>query len=367
MPFGIIDTHYIDFPANVDVQYLQGLRTRAGLNFRDVIREIDDRLGAFNRTLDPLVAELVYPTTEPANRRGNVVAFQVNERGEYTVARPQLTKGQGHMLPIRGYDVAVGFTEDGLMTMTRDEILANIDSMLLGFRTNHRRQALVRLFSAAEVPVDDKTDVTSPGFAGSGTGANAFSGSYPNGQPLEGGFSLYYAADTAGGAAAALAAVETALDSAIARLRRIHGDNVVLDLQPSEPLIMILKGSAKFVGAGSALIRPAMGEAEARVDAEVYAGVYGTQVRVRHGLLDIQSAHAALFRAGTALSPNNILAWRYDELKGRNAYVRYRDFFPLSNAYLLQDFGIGVRDRTGAALIYAANGAASYTAPTFAF
>jgi hypothetical protein len=33
MAFGLIDTSYIDWPANVDATYLRGLETRSGLQF----------------------------------------------------------------------------------------------------------------------------------------------------------------------------------------------------------------------------------------------------------------------------------------------------------------------------------------------
>jgi len=52
--------------------------------------------------------------------------------------------------------------------------------------------------------------------------------------------------------------------------------------------------------------------------------------------------------------------------RGRNAVLRYRDFYPLSNAEVIQDFGIGVQgDRTGGINVYAANGASAYQNPTF--
>src|SRR3712207_6182346 len=134
MPFGMLDTRYIDFPGNVDLAYIQGLRTRAGVDFPRLLREIDSRLGAFNGSLDPLIAALMTTTIEVFADTSGPIAFEVNERGEYTIARPQLVEGQAHMLPLRGYDISLGFTEDGLEAMSLNRILLNIDSVLLGLR-----------------------------------------------------------------------------------------------------------------------------------------------------------------------------------------------------------------------------------------
>jgi hypothetical protein len=361
MPFGYLDTTYIDFPAGVDVAYLQGLRTRAGVDFPRLLREIDSRLGALNTGLDPLVAALITPTTEQYTDTSGPSAFTVDERGEYTIARPQLAEGGAHMLPIRGYDVSLGFTEDGLESMSLARIITNIESMLMGMRRLYRRQALTRLFSDAEVRVAVATTVTSPGFAGSGTGDNVFPRtSYPDGTPLPGSYSHYYRV-----ASAALAAgIKAARD----RLKKWHAGP--FDLIASADMISLIVAISAtnpadgFVSAGSALVRAGSGANEATVDATVYLGVLFGDVRVHMEINDFSSANIAIFKSYGALSPQNPLAWRYDELKGRNAVLRYRDLYPLSNAVLKQDMGIGTNDRTAAVLIsVAASG--NYTPPTF--
>lgn len=359
MPFGYLDTRYIDFPAGVDVAYIQGLRTRAGVDFPRVLREIDARIGALNTTVDPLLASLITPTTEQFADTSGPTAFEVNERGEYTLARPQLAEGGAHMLPLRGWDVALGFTEDGLEAMSLPRILTNIDSMLLGFRRLYRREALRRLTSDAEVRVAARTAVTSPGMAGSGTGDNVFSRTtYPDGTALPGSYTHYFAV----GAGTLAATLRTARD----RLRRWHQGPFDL-IAPSGQLDLITAinpGDPQngFVSAGSALVRAGNGTAEATVDPGVYLGVLFGDVRVRMALDDYSDPVTAIYKSYGPLDPRNALAWRYDELKGRNAVVRYRDLFPLANAVLKQDFGLGVNDRTAAVLIE--NGTAPYTAPT---
>ena len=361
MPFGFLDTRYIDFPAGVDVAYLQGLRTRAGVDFPRVLSEIDSRLGTLNTTLDPLVASLITPTTEQYADTTGPTAFEVTRRGEYTLARPQLAEGGAHMLPLYGWDVGLGFTEDGLEQMSLSRILNNVDSMLLGFRRLYRREALRRLLSDAEVRVADRTVVTSPGMAGSGTGDNVFPrASYPDGTALPGGYTHYYAV----GAGTLAATLRAARD----RLKRWHGGPYDL-IAPAAQLDLITAinpGDPQngFVSAGSALVRAGTGSAEALVDAGMYLGVLFGDIRVHMAIDDYSDPVIGLYKSYGALDPRNPLAWRYDELKGRAAVVRYRSLYPLDQAVLKQDFGIGVNDRTAAVLIE--NGSAPYSAPTIA-
>lgn len=357
MPFGILDTKYIDLPANVDTAYLEGLRTRAGVDFPRILRELDSRLGAFNSNLDPLVASLITPTTDIFADTTMPTAFEVNERGEYTLARPQLIEGTAIMLPLRGYDVSMGFTEDGLESMSLNRIMKNIDSLLMGFKMRHRREAMKRLFSSAEVRVDVKTTVTSPGFAGSGTGDNVFSASYPDGTPTASSYSLYYRIATA--------SLSTGLKTAVAELRKWNEGPFDLIGPQSQIDAIVALGAPDFISAGSELIRQGSGTAEAQVDANTYIGVFDKDVRVRKPINDFSTANIAIFKTFGSLNPQNPLAWRYDEQKGRNATVRSRSLYPLDQAVLKQDFGIGVNNRTAASLIYVA-GAGNYTDPTFA-
>jgi hypothetical protein len=352
MPFGYLDTRYIDFPANVDLRYIEGLRTRAGWDFRRLLREIDSRLGALNTTVDPLVAALITPTDREFAEGFEPTAFEVNEAGEYTIARPQLAEGQAHMLPLRKFDTTLGTTEDGLEEMRIENILLNVDSLFLGYRLAYRRLALRRLFSDAEERVDPKTVVTSPGFAGSGTGDNVFRGSYPDGAPLEGGFSLYYRI--------AAAALEAGLKAVLMRLRRFHQGP--FDLIAPQAQIDAIAAMPSFVDAGSALIRQGSGVAEALVDANLYVGVFDKDVRVRKAILDTADPNIAIFKSYGNLNPRNPLAWRYDPQSGRGAYVRYRSNYPLDNAVVKQKLGIGVNNRTAAALIRVGD-AGGYVAP----
>jgi hypothetical protein len=360
MPFGMLDTTYIDFPPGVDVAYLRGLTTRAGVQFPRLLREIDSRLGALNNGLDELVAALMGVTTDEWADTSAPTPFEVDERGEYTVARPQFVEGSAHMLPIRHFDVSLGFTEDGLEEMSLDRILLNVESLVGGFRKIYRVRALQRLFSALEVRVDTKTVVTSPGYAGSGTGDNVFTTPYPTGAALPGGYSHYYAVGAG--------TLEATLLAARDRLAKWHAGPFDLITNATQlALIQAINPGDPvdgFVSAGSLLVRPPEGDAVAQVNPAMYVGVLFGNVRVRMALDDLTSAHIAMFKSYGSLNRRNPLVWRWDPLKGRAATLRYRAIYPLALATVKQSFGIGVGNRVGAVLIE--NGAAPYSEPTFA-
>lgn len=353
MPFGILDTQYIDFPANVDVAYIQGLRNAAGVEFPRLLREIDSRISALNGGLDPFVASIIFDTTEPVSEIAIPPRFDVDESSEYTVARPQYAEGQAHALPIRPYDVSLEFTEDGLNAMRMERILLQVEGVLGGYRALYRRKALERLFSNATVRVDKKTVMLSPGFAGSGTGGDAFNQPYPSGAPLPGGYTHYYRA-----ASAAVAATLTLMRDQLKKWQAGPFDLV----GSAAAIALVTADVARFVSAGSPLVRRAASNSEALVDPNEYLGVWDNDVRVRLPIDDFTELNLAMYKSFGVRNPRNPLAWRYDPDKGRGAYLRYRSFFPLDQAIVLQRFGIGVNNRTAAALaFFAASGA--YTPP----
>src|SRR4051812_14160839 len=116
MAFGLIDTSFIDWPANVDATYLRGLETRSGLALTDLARRLDAGLGAVNAGVDGLLASLLAPpTTSTFAQGGRTSRMVAQKKSQYTLARPQQVERQATMLPISEYEIGLGFTEDGLM------------------------------------------------------------------------------------------------------------------------------------------------------------------------------------------------------------------------------------------------------------
>lgn len=359
MAFGVADTKSIDLAPGIDTAFVQGLTTRSGLSFVQILRDLDARAAAFNGSVSPLEAALIRVTTELLVDSTGVQPYEINPKGEYTLARPQIVEGAAYPLPYQQFDVSLGFTEDGIETATRERLNLMTESLFEGFRMRRRKDVLRRLFSDAEVRIDPRTTMTSPGFAGSGTGFNVFTQPYPDGTALPGGYTHYYFANTSTGGA-----FRTALRNAVDRLKKWHTPPFDLITTQATLDLIIALGAPDFVSAGTILVRQGTGTAEAMLDPNEYVGALFGEVRVRPAITDTTSPNVAIFKSFGALAPSNPLAYRYDPLKGRDAIIRSRSLYPLDQATAILGYGIGVNNRTAVALIHPAAGAAAYVAPT---
>jgi len=340
--FGLIDTSYIDFPPNLDGTYLRGLQLRSGLSFAQLAGRLDQSLARLNAGVDDLLASLLAPATTSVTAQGNPLGTMKAEwKSQFTVIRPQLVEAAATMLAINELEIGIGFTEDGIQEISLDNFGVQCDAAAGAMQRAARGATLVRFFSAAEMPVADGTAATSPGFAGSGTGGNVFGGTFPDGTPVPGGYSLYYR-DTAANRAAI---VMTARNE----LRRWHP--APYDLVGSAAFVSALALDAHFVYAGSPLIRAAAGTSEAVVDPTVFLGVFDGDVRVHQPINDFADDNCAVYKTYGDYAPANPLVWRYDPLRGLDAYVRSREMFPLAEAVGMRKFGPNVWNRVGAALI----------------
>lgn len=362
MAFGLIDTTYIDFPPNIDVAYLRSLETRSGLRVADLAQRLDAALGTLNAGVDPVLASILAPPTSSiVARASRQDRFRIEKDDEYTVARPQFVKQRGHMLAIDTKTVGIGFTEDGLNDISLDSFDDNVRAMVDGWEAELRFDVLARLFDPSEISIDDVTTATSPGLAGSGTGDNQFVGTMPNGTVIDPTTYSHYLRDTTANRA-------LVLNSAATILRKWRRGT--LDLMGSEAFVaavVALGEAGGFYAASSALIRQGSGAAEALVDPADYVGVFKAtsgDIRIRHGIPDISSDHAVVYRSGGQFSSDNPVVMRYDAQRGQDIIVRTREAFPLANAVSKAKYGFNINNRVGAVAIrIAASG--NYTAPTF--
>lgn len=356
MPYGFLDTKYIDLPTNIDQAYLRGLTTQRGVSFANILTRLDARLSALNSTADPLVADLVRYTTEASIDGTTPTTFALEEENEYGLPRPEVAEVRAAMLPIRRYAKSLGFTEDALEMMTESVIMNQFDSMAATFVRGARIKVLERLTSDAEVRIDRNSTATNPGFAGSGTGGNVFSGTYPDGTATPGGYTHYYR-DTAANRAVVIKAARD-------RLRKWNPGP--FDLIASQVEIDAIAALADFRWAESPLILRAQGVEAANVAAEDYVGVYDKNIRVRHALNEFgTSPNIVLFQTFGDFDARNPLAWRWDEAFGRGAVIRSRSLYPLDQAVIRQRFGVGTSNRTAAVNIRI-DAAGSYVSPSIA-
>lgn len=354
MTFGYIDTTNIDFAVGQTESRLRNMQNRLGISFAEFYNRLDGALSALNANTDPLVSALIAPTDQDRVNTG-VSGNKVWQRGgEYTITRPQHSKPSGHLLPIYPWEMTLGVTAEALETMTLDRFTGEVAATVQSIARGQKADVLERLFLDTEFVLDNDGVGASPGFAGSGTGTNVYSGATPPGVTT---LNLYARVTTGANAAAQVATFQTYLNY-------FHGPGP-LDLVTSSAGITEVTAMTGFVEAGSPLVRLAAGSEEAIVDSTQYIGVLNGNIRVRHADPQLTGNVLAIFKTYGSEDSRNPLAWRYSDIWGRGAYVKERDLYPLANAVIRQHYGIGVNTRVGAALIaVAASGTYAANAPT---
>lgn len=343
--YGYHDSGVPRYPASINVEALRGQQTPNGVAWADILDAYDERLDAYNDSFDPDLARLMAPPTdEQIVESTGIGEFEVRRSPEYTNNRPQFESiGIAHRVPVDDWSNVLGVTERKLRTMTLEQIVRNVDSAINGQRKFLRRRAFRRLTDAAEWAVVEAQKLVgrSPGFAGSGTGDNVFSVTFPNGSALPAGYTLYYR-DTAANLGAVLKDARDKLN------RWIPGDKELIGPRSMIDLVMALPG---FVKADSARLRTGSGETRALIDSTQYVGVYDEDILVRKPIEDWADPNLVLYHSGGALDASNALAFRYLPQVGPDAYVRQNNSSPLDNAILERVFDWGVNNRTAVANI----------------
>lgn len=361
MPFGYGDTQHINFPIGQEDDRVRRMQNRLGIDVVQFLRRADAALSALNAE-DPLISLLTYRTTELSRTQGPTTTKVWQRGAEYVAPRPQRGgPGRGWLLPIHYNDMGLGFTQRQLEVMQVEQFTNELTTTVQAVARGRRADVLERLFNDEELPLDDDGTGATPGFAGSGTGANAFVGVMPNGASTGGSYTHYFQADDSG------AAIDTAIKAMQANMENwVAGPfDIISSPDAFDRIIANVADTTEFVSAGSDLIRRGEAQDVAMVDPNTYAGVYNGRIRVRWPDYQIAGNGFAMIKVYGANNPNNPLAWRYDPLYDNgNAYIDDRALYPLAEAIILQVYGIGVWNRTGAALCSIGGSAGVYAPPT---
>jgi hypothetical protein len=353
MPQGYIDSHNFDWASGQTESKLRNMTNRLGINFSEFIDRVDGAITAVNGPNDPLIESLIFRTNEDRVTGGTSSDKVLERSAEYTIPRPQRGKGSGWLLPLYENAITLGFTKKALDVMTVDAFERELATTVKAIRRGNRADVLEALVTDAERPLDNDGTGATPGFIGSGSGSNAYVGTVPPGKTL-GSYSLYERLPSTGLEAAVKASFE-------AWAWFFPGETFEL-VAPSAGLAVVTAFDG-FEGAGSPLIRPAQGTAEALVDPAIYEGALFGQIRVRKAETQMSGTSFTIFRSGGGNSSLNPLAWRYSDIWGPGAWVEDRELYPLANAVVNHNYGVGDYNRAGALNISVA-GSGSYTAPT---
>ncbi len=359
MVYGLVDTQFINFPEGQSETRLRGLQNRLSINFLQFINRVEGALSSLNNGDSAYNLFAVDTTNDRITTRGQ--GDKVWHRSaEYTPGRPQrgMSRG-GYLLPLYHYEIDMMMTDRVMQTITVEQFEDELATTIQAVARGRRADVLERLFDKNEVPLDDDGNGASPGFAGSGTGTNVFRGNLPNGQYTDASYTHYLdAANTDAAITAMISTARDRMDNWQQGPYDLYGSKVFLDRLRAIAPHGVYTADDLFVDNSSSLIRPGTAQTEALVDPATYQGVFLGNIRVRYHDLTIDGNNAVMFKVGT-----KPLVWRYDPIWGRNAYVDDRRLMPLTEAAIMQSYGIGVGNRTGAAVMSVAGAGAVYQAP----
>lgn len=352
MSFGYVDSQYIDWASGQTESRLRNMQNRLGINFSEFIDRVDGALAAVNANDDPLITALTYRTNSDRVTGGYGASKTFQRAAEYTVPRPQKGSGSGWLLPLYENAMTLGFTKKALDVMTVETFEGELSTTVQAVRRGQRADVLEGLFTMDERTLDNDGTGATPGFIGSGSGTNVYSGPVPPGETV-GTYDHYYRLPTSG--------LEAAVKTAFDKFAWFHPGP--FDLIATPTILSTITGFNAYVPAGSPLIRAAQGDAEALVDPNQYLGVLFNSIRVRPAETQISGNQFAIVKTYGSNDNRNPLAWRFSDIWGADAWVEDRDLYPLANAVINQNFGVGVNDRAGALLIDV-DSSGDYTAPT---
>lgn len=344
--FGFLDTEYIYF---LESQSEAAIRAEnaAGVSYEAMFRALNGALRALAGNRDPLIQRYALDTTQDTvtMRLGSKRTWR---RGaEYTPGRPELgQEAESYMLPLWSFEIDLGFTNRSLRDMSLDLFVSEVRDTVQGIAKGYRADVLERIFHKEEFPLDSRALTgTSPGFIGAGepfaNGMDRFGVEIPSN------YSHYFhGADTS-------ATIQASLNAALAAMYRFHaGDLEILPTEDMAARIQTWTADEVFVPTERLLIRSAIDRPEALVSPERYLGVYAGKYPVLKPEPQVKGINAAIQPANGSAP----LRWRYKEGYGRNARVEDRSLFPLTEAIVMQDYGVGVADRFGMALVSAGAG-----------
>jgi hypothetical protein len=355
------DLKQFGLPSYWDAAELEKFRLADGTTYDGLLADISAALAMANAQLlaDPIMASLCSVTTDMAleYRIGVSNGFEVHT--EY--GRPDAKRGAtvGHMLPLIAYDRAFGWTWDFLRKARRAQIDADIASGIDDLANVFEQKVLTRLFKSTYDSVGSSG--RSMPWADGGTAESAY---VPVAVPDRGGTFLY----THDHIAPLENITQANLETAVENLWE-HGYDGPFELLVSATDISSWTNTTNvtgFVPRAHPLIRYGVTQDLSTLD-ESYIGAVETDYGVcaLRASGRIPTAFWAVYKsfgAGDSRNPMKIRVGDY----GLGAVLLAGDHvreYPLENAILFTEFGVGVgEDRCAAVVIK--NHADTYADPT---
>lgn len=358
---GINDLKQYAIPATWDASYLRNLALESGENYDALISDIAGALSVANSDLlaDPLYGGLTFATDEPTVEYRVGVSNGFEAHTEY--ANPDAKRGavSGHMLPLLPYDRRFGWSWDFLRKARRSQIDADIASGIDDLKDIFQKKILTRLFKSTYDAVGSGKSVP---LADGGTADSTY---VPVAYPARGGTftSSHNHFKFASGI------TQANLETFLGEIWE-HGFDAPFDMVVAMADIGSWNNTSNVTGwkdKADALIQYGSGSTLARVD-ETYIGAITTKygaVRVR-ATGRIPTGYYAIYKSFGNNDQRNPLRIRQSSTYGLGAVLLAGDHirqFPLENAQMFFEFGVGVGESRVAA-VACRNNAGAYADPT---
>ncbi len=345
----------------IDAALLENSRLRDGTTYEQVVAMANAALGGFNTGLtnDPFWSMMVSFTDQLETRYAVGVEAEMVAHTEYGRPDPVRAALGGHMLPLRKWDLALGWTADYLEEARMPDIEQDIAMGIRAAETTWRKALIGRLLKRGDESGSAyglSSTGLSPGFAtaAASTGVDFAPPSYA-GTAFTTAHEHYVA--IAGGAFTA--AVFT---DAKAELQE-HGHEPPYEfvIGPSDEATV--SGLTGFIGVNEALINQAITTATVNFTGAAVGGkrpigaIEGFRVWVVPG---VPQYYGFGWKSYGLNSPRNPLRVRLPEGETGPRVRLYRDhnnpgIYAIQNLMLQTRFGVGVGDRTNGTSRYVNN------------
>ena len=356
---GLADVkHVIRLPGAWDLAEMKKWQLKDATTFDVMITRMAAALALFNSSLRggylSNFLQLSSELTLEYDSGGD--AAELPEVSEFDNPDPILAESTGHMIPMKDYGGALGWTYMGLRRARSGSLDRDIRRLLLRSKNTWEKRILTRMFKST-YDVVGSTGKSVP-FADGGTADATYI------PPSYEGTTFAYthnhfgrqAADAAGRTAALKAMAETLYE---------HGIMPPYDLLISAADIALWAAQTEYKKPERAWLQTMGVEARARI-ADDYIGVMELDrtwcfVKPTNRL---PTAYAGMVKPAGFNSPAAPLVVRYEEgFPLGLTLVGKLDHFPMEQAIAYFTFGIGVADRVKGAATYFAS-AGNYVSPT---
>lgn len=348
-------------PSYWDASKLTTERLADGTTYEELLSTISAGLAAQNGALmsNSLFASLMSAIDEGAVEYGIGASNGFEAHTEYGRPDARRAATTGHMLPLLSYDRAFGWTWDFLQKARRIQIDEDIASGMEDLRNKFAQLLLTRHFKST---YDSVGSGRSMPFADGGTAdaayipkhqpdrASAFDASHTHLQRLNG-------------------ITQANLETAIAHLWE-HGHDAPYDLLAAQADVSSWTNQTNVTGyvpRANGLIQYGTGQDLALVDPDVQGVIetdYGP-VRVRFNAR-IPTKYWTVWKSYGPMDQRNPLRVRFNPRYGVGAILLAGDHirqYPLENAILYMEVGVGIGDRTNGVIVENDSGG-SYATPT---